>query len=260
VLEGFTFDRGSLSVDDYCSSPLRARQHLPRVAELYAVKSREPVPPNTPGILYRPRQTYMISIYRKVDPKGRGKWNLVHRVEADLENLSPVIAVGIPRALFARRNAILGFEDGALTQVCVAKSSEIENFVAIPFEVARALVALPAQVIKVKINTTTQQSELARVQELFIRTQAALLQTQIQQKAQTAVPAGTAKTIAPVAMDPLLANSVKGLATDANDFSIAAADTALKAQMQALCGQALEIFTAPAPDLTLAPTLPASGN
>ena len=35
---------------------------------------------------------------------------------------------------------------------------------------------------------------------------------------------------------------VKSLAAGANDFSIAATDTTLKAQMQALCGEALEIF------------------
>jgi hypothetical protein len=257
VLEGFTFDRGSLSVDDYCNSPVRARRHPPAVAELYAVKSREPVPPNTPGILYRPRQTYMISVYRKVDPKGHGKWNLSHRADTDLENLSPVIAVGIPRALFARRNAILGFEEGALVQVCVAKSSELENFVAIPFEVARALVALPSQLMQVRINTTTQQSELARVQEIFIRTQAALVQTQIQQKAQTSVPSGTALKTKKIEFDPLLKKEVKSLAAGANDFSIAATDTTLKAQMQALCGEALEIFTNAAADLPLAQTLPA---
>lgn len=252
VLEGFTFDRGSMTIDQYCNAPSRVRGHLPRVAELYAIKSREPVPPNTAGILYRPRQPYMISVYRKVDPRGRGPWALSHRVETELENLSPVISVGLTRAAFARRNAILKFDDGTLLTACIAKSSEIENFVAIPFEVARALVALPSQIIQVKINTTMQQNELARMQEVFIRTQAALIQAQLKNKKQDPVSAGSGATIKAVEMDPLLKNTVKALSETANTFTFANNDQ--KLALEALC--ASDIFKASKGDLAPAPILP----
>jgi len=233
VLEGFTFDRGSLSVDQYCNSPFRVRNHLSQVAELYAAKSREPIAPNTPGILYRPRQTFMISVYRN-DARVRGRWHLSRRVDVELENLSPVIAVGVSRAVFARRNAALIFEEGTLKTVCTAKSSEIENFVAIPFEVARGLVALPSQIVKVKINRIAKQEELARVEELFIRTQAALLKTRLQQKKQATETGNTAKAEQVSLNDPLFDSSVKALAADANTFTIN--DPALARWITEHCG------------------------
>jgi hypothetical protein len=230
VLEGFTFDRGSLSVDQYCSSPSRARDHLPRIAELYAIKSREPIPPNTPGVLYRPRQTFLISVYRRDDP-GRGRWHLSNRIDVALENLSPVISVGITRAIFARRNSFLSFTDGTLTSVCIAKSSEIENFVAIPFEVARSIVALPAQIVQVRINRIAKEEELARVEDQFIRTQAALLQTQLDQKQRTVDSVDTTPAKTTTVIDPAFQKGAyTGLAADANSFTIA--DPDLQKQQQ----------------------------
>jgi len=221
VLEGFTYDRGSLSVDQYCNSPSRARDRPPHVAELYAIKSREPVSPSTPGVLYRPLQTYMISVYRKDDPSGRGRWTLSRRVDVALENLSPVISVGISRAIFARRNAVLQFTEGTLRTVCIAKSSEIENFVAIPFEVARSIVALPAQIVQVKINRIAQETELARVQDVFVKTQAAILKARINQMKVGNVPAGTPTTIPPIKPNDLFKpEAFSGLAADANTFTL----------------------------------------
>jgi len=227
IMEGFTFDRRTLSVDQYCSAPSRARDRPPAVAELYAIKSREPIPPNTPGVLYRPLQTYMISVYRKDDAGGRGRWTLSRRVDVDLENLSPVISVGITRAIFARRNAVLRFAEGTLKTVCIAKSSEIENFVAIPFEVARSIVALPAQIVQVKINRIAQETELARVQDVFVKTQAAILKARIDKAKQKAVAPGTPTTIPPITKNDLFkADAPSGLAVDANVFTISDSDQA----------------------------------
>ena len=237
VLEGFTFDRGSLSVDQYCNSPSRARNRPPRVAELYAIKSREPVPPNTPGVLYRPLQTYMISVYRKDDPSGRGRWTLSRRIDVSLENLSPVISVGITRAIFARRNAVLQFTEGTLTTVCIAKSSEIENFVAIPFEVARSIVALPAQIVQVKINRIAKETELARVQDVFVKTQAAIVKARIDQAKMGNVPAGTETTVPPIKPnDVFKSGAPTGLAVDANTFTLGDTGAEQKRQSELIAG------------------------
>jgi hypothetical protein len=233
VLEGFTYDRGSLSVDQYCNSPYRVRDHIPRIAELYAVKSREPIAPNTPGVMYRPRQTYMISVYQRNASRG-GAWHLSRRVDVDLENLSPVISVGISRAIFARRNAALMFENGVLNTVCIAKTSEIENFVAIPFEISRSLVALPSQIVKVRINRIAQEEQLARVENLYIQTQAALLKTLAGQQVQK--PTGDTSAATPVDLkDPIFNDPA--LAADANTFTIDDTDT--KTWINNKCGAQL---------------------
>jgi hypothetical protein len=234
VLEGFTYDRGSMSIDQYCNSPYRVRDHIPRIAELYAVKSREPIAPNTSGVLYRPRQTYMISVYQRNG--GRGPWHLSRRVDVNLENLSPVISVGISRAIFARRNAALMFEDGVLNTVCIAKTSEIENFVAIPFEISRSLVALPSQIVKVKINRIAKEEELARVENLYIQTQAALLKTLAGQQADkptgNTTPADTPKVVDKIFDSPALDEN-------ANIFTID--DTSTKAWIDSKCGEKLTV-------------------
>jgi hypothetical protein len=216
VMEDFTYDRRTMSVDEYCNSPFRVRNHIPRVAELYAVKSREPVAPNTSGVLYRPLQTYLISVYQKIG----GHWQLSRRVDAALENLSPVISVGISRAIFARRNAALTFDNGVLRTVCIAKTSEIENFVAIPFEISRSIVALPAQIVQVKINRIAKQTDLANVESFYIQTQAALLATLAGQQASNPgqAPAATpAVTVANNVAEQIL--GAPGLDPNANNFT-----------------------------------------
>ncbi len=221
VLEGFTFDRNSLTVDQYCGAPLKARDHPPRVAELYIQKSREPIPPNVEGVLYRPLQSYMVSVYRKDDPRGRGRWNLSRRFDVALENMSPVISVGISRAIFARRNAYLSFEEGTLRSVCIAKSSEIENFVAIPFEIARSIVALPAQIVQVKVNRFAKEDELARVENLLIQAQAQMLKTQLTQKPQTGPKGDSSEAKQPTKVSALFKKGAfTGLDPAANKFTL----------------------------------------
>jgi hypothetical protein len=249
VLEDFTYDRLTMSVDQYCNSPYRVRDHISRVAELYAMKSREPVAPNTPGVLYRPRQTYMISVYQ--GSRRSGQWRLTRRVDAALENLSPVISVGISRAIFARRNAALIFDDGVLRTVCVAKTSEIENFVAIPFEISRSLVALPAQIVQVKVNRIAKETDLANVESLYIQTQAALLKTlagqQAQNPDQTFQPT-TPPTIVSSAADKILAG--QALAPNPNKFTL---DDAENKRITEICGEGNKLTVDLSPDPNATP-------
>jgi hypothetical protein len=55
------------------------------------------------GIYYRPRAAYSMSIYVKDDPGGGQKWRLGKVQPMRMENISPVIALGVDRALFAAR-------------------------------------------------------------------------------------------------------------------------------------------------------------
>ena len=246
VLEGFTFDRSSLSIDQYCNSPSRVRDHVPQVAELYAIKSREPLPPHTPGLLYRPRQTYLISIYRKPDPGGRKAWQLSRRVDVDLENLSPVVSVGVSRALFARRNGAFVFDEGNLKTVCIAKTSEIENFVAIPFEIARSLVALPAQIVTVKINRIAKEEELARVEDLFIQTQAIALKQRLGQKNVGELKGSNAPYVPIKFDDPVLNKELKSLDPNANLFRLQRTQATHAQLISNLCGP--DLIKVPPPD------------
>jgi hypothetical protein len=117
----------------------------------------------------------MISVYRKADASGRQRWRLERRINVSLENLSPVLAVKLPRTVFATRRAMLLFDQGSLLTACVAKSSEIEHFVSIPYEIARSIVALPSAVIKVKINQAEKSQELIEAETKLFKIQEAHL-------------------------------------------------------------------------------------
>ncbi|MGP0092753.1 MAG: hypothetical protein ACLPKB_22855 [Xanthobacteraceae bacterium] len=92
-----------------------------------------------------------------------------------LENLSPVVSVGLSRAIFAGRRAALIFNQGVLTTACVSKSSEVEGFVTIPLEISRSVVALPSQIMQVRINQVSKSNDLVSAEQALLKVQQANL-------------------------------------------------------------------------------------
>lgn len=175
LLEGFTFDTSAISIDAYCNSPALGLRHPPRVGELYDVVSRQPVAPHTPGVLYRPRQTFRLGVYRKPDRTAGGSWVLTRTATLSLENLSPVISVGISRAVFAGRRTALVFSQGVLRAACVSKSSEVEGFVSIPYQISRSIVAVPTQMLQLQIDQVAQSGNLVAAEKRVLAVQQAQL-------------------------------------------------------------------------------------
>lgn len=167
VMEHFTFGRG-LDVNRYCNNPGLAINQPPAISENYLALQREPVSQNHPGILYRPRMDYQVTVYEKADPRGRGGWSPLHSGTVKLENLSPVIALGVTRSAFAGRKASFVFDEGALVISCLAKTSELQGVVEIPYEIVRSVVALPTQIIKVRVGAAhDERSALVAEREVL---------------------------------------------------------------------------------------------
>jgi hypothetical protein len=124
-----------------------------------------PVPPDAAvtGILYRPNISYKVVVLRRSDPE-RGPWKIYQTKRIDMPNIAPVMAVGVERAMFAKRETALKFEQGVLTDVAVKKGSELEGFVEIPLAVAHAIVDVPAQIVQVRIADNTNQAVLLNAQ------------------------------------------------------------------------------------------------
>jgi hypothetical protein len=176
VLEGYTFDTRRFSIDQYCNAPERIGGRPSMVTKAYERAAAQPADPFQPGLFYRPRHPYRLAIFRKTDPRGRGRWHLSQTTTVELENLSPVLSLDIRRAAFGARTANFVFNEGTLLTACVSKTSEIEGFVQIPLQISRSIVAVPQSIIQIRIDQFKGQTALLKAQEDLFKVQQAHLQ------------------------------------------------------------------------------------
>jgi hypothetical protein len=189
VLEIYTFEP-RIGLDNYCNDPMRYGTQSTLYTKAYRKAEETPANPHWPGLLYRPRYPYKLYIFRKTDPRGPRQWQLSQAVTLRLENLSPVMSLGVTRAVFAGKNMSFVFNEGALQTACVAKTSEIDGFMQIPLQVAKSLVALPASIASVQIGNANSQAQLAKAEQQYYLMQRAYLLNMMGQT-------GTAPTGAP---------------------------------------------------------------
>jgi hypothetical protein len=176
VLEDYTFDTSRVGIQAYCDAPELHGAQPSRVAAAYLSAASTPANPHQPGLFYRPRHPYRLSIYSKADPGRRAPWRLSRTFTVELENMSPVLSLGISRAIFAGRNASFVFDQGTLLNACVAKSSELEGFVEIPLEIAKSIVEVPASIVKVRIGQAENEKLLLQTESLLYAAQKAQLE------------------------------------------------------------------------------------
>lgn len=174
---GWSFDPDRAGIDAYCDGPEKTVRHAPpkwvAAQRRQGAGRRGTLLPTTPlapkvtdtrllsGVLYRPRLDHTLLVLEK---RAHRRWELTRRERLLLENVSPILSVGVSRAFFSDRITILRFDNGVLGNVCIYKGSELEAAATVPFLVASALVALPATLIQVKINTAQDRERLAELE------------------------------------------------------------------------------------------------
>ena len=84
--------------------------------------------------------------------------------------------VDLTRAALVKKSLTATFDKGILTKVTTDKPSEALAFVQIPLDIATKLVALPSELVQLKIDTTEDQSELLKAQQGLIEAQESLLE------------------------------------------------------------------------------------
>jgi hypothetical protein len=160
-------------IQSYCNSPLNyARNH-------YVPALDDPPPAIRPeevgrGILYRPNQTYHLVILRRRDPQSSTPWHIFQTKRIEMPNVSPVFSIGIERSMFVKRTTTLMFDNGVLRDIAIEKPSEVLGFVEIPLRVVQAVIAIPAQIVKVRIKAVNNEQAIADAQAGLIQNQAAL--------------------------------------------------------------------------------------
>lgn len=172
-VEGHTFPAHGRSAADllaagqrWCTAPY-AGPHRPTRDEFATLPV--PIEVMKTGILYRPNVPHKIVIMRKADPGGSGKWMLYQTKRVDVPNVSPVLSIGVERAMFTTRKTTLTFNKGVLTDVTIDKGSELVGFVSIPLAVAKAMVDVPGQIVKLRITDTNNQIALLDAQSKLIQ-------------------------------------------------------------------------------------------
>jgi hypothetical protein len=195
-VEGYSFPTEGLSTaqilvaaNKWCSTdPMRT----PRYDNPLYSFAMAPVLPALmrEGVLYRPKSTYNIVILTKTDGKSSGlPWQLYQTKRVEMPNASPILSIGINRALFTKRITTVHFSDGSLTDVAVDKDSEAVGFVQIPLVAVQAIVDVPGQIIKVRLADTQSHQALVEAQGNLLNAIASY-QAAVTQNPGTASPGG----------------------------------------------------------------------
>ena len=158
-IENHSFPDGPINPQKWCSDPDQERYVNPYNVML----ATTPVTPEAVnnGILYRPNATHKLVIRRRGNPGSREPWALFMTKHMEMPNVSPIFSIGVKRALFATRNTELTFANGVLTNIKIDKTSELENFSRIPLALAQAIVRLPTEIVQLRIDDTTNATNLA---------------------------------------------------------------------------------------------------
>jgi hypothetical protein len=113
-----------------------------------------------------------------------------------LPNQAQVMSLPVTRAAFVKKVTTLGFDHGILTDVHISKPSEVLGFLEIPLGIAKAIVDLPAELIKLRIDTTKSNTDLLTAQKAGIEAQQALDELRARAASSSSSPPGAASTAA----------------------------------------------------------------
>jgi hypothetical protein len=158
-VEGASFPAG-IDAAAYCDDPWRYRgENL--TGELIRRSGANRQSAMSRGVLYRPLMPQMLAVYRR-SATPRGPWSLFERRAILLPNLAPVLAIDVPRALFAQNDVTIDFSNGALTGIAIDRTSEASGLSSIFLELTEAVVKLPAQLIQLRFAYIKSENQLAK--------------------------------------------------------------------------------------------------
>jgi hypothetical protein len=142
---------------------------------------------NFSGLFTRPLTSIGIAV-SFVDPDKSGD-NL--HFELILPDPTRLIKVPVRRSPFIKRQQTPKFTNGMLTENYINKPSEVEGFVAIPVNIAKAIFSIPAQLLSFKITHLQQQTWLETETQKLLAAKALTAKTK---KGEKDPPANPKKT------------------------------------------------------------------
>jgi hypothetical protein len=122
------------------------------------------------GVCFRPLRPYVVTVTLGGRP-FRSETVL-------LPNEAPILSLPVHRAAFVKNVTNATFNQGILTEVHIEKPSELLAFFEIPLAVAKAIAAVPAELLQVKIDYSSKEKQLADAQKAQLEATQALLNAQ----------------------------------------------------------------------------------
>jgi len=118
-------------------------------------------PVDQKGIYYRPLLPYELSFTLK-------DFAYYKKETISLPNEAPIMAIDLTRGAFIKKAMTLNFKNGILTQIKIDKPSEVLAAMDIPLDIAKGIVSLPAELIQLKIDYSSKNTNLynALLQEI----------------------------------------------------------------------------------------------
>jgi len=214
TLGKYTVDPKKLDWSDYCDNPSLAS--LPQFRSNFAdiakeqrfLKPRDSLPA---AIYYRPRLRYALNVYSRRDPtrqvaspsyQRNDDWRLIQLEQIALENASPIIGLGVSRALFAENRIAFAFDKGNLLDVCLLRSSSALGAVEIPINIVKGIVDVPVKAAERAVAVATLRTDLLERQKNILELQTAIIRDGTSANFdgisnQTSLPSGIVGTTVP---------------------------------------------------------------
>jgi hypothetical protein len=140
-----------------------------------ALAVASPAPPQSlAGVYYRPVSPVKVTLTQD---------RQVTEQILLLPNQGALITLPITRNAFVKKVTKIEFEHGLLKKVTLNKPSEVRGAVSLPIEIGKALVAIPAELIQLKINRAEDEQTLlaAEKRRLAAEEQLQALRRELQQ-------------------------------------------------------------------------------
>ncbi|MCP5007110.1 MAG: hypothetical protein GY941_24675 [Planctomycetes bacterium] len=125
------------------------------------------------GIYFRMAKSYIVSIkdeYKEID------YNL-KSVLVELPNEGQLAVLPINQDLFTTTKYDVQFKEGMLVKADTNRPSQAMGIVSIPLDILKRVVALPTELIQLKIDYSSKQAALLENQKKVVEAQEALLKT-----------------------------------------------------------------------------------
>jgi len=119
-------------------------------------------PTSVEGIVHRPLLPYFFRL-----KTNDGLVSLAPQI-VYLPNEAPYFTIDIKRRAFIENKYTLTFTDGILTEVSWVKPSEALGFVQLPIDIAKAIVAIPGEMLTVKVNNAKAEAEMLNAQKALL--------------------------------------------------------------------------------------------
>lgn len=132
--------------------------------------------PATADVCFRPAVPYRFKL--TISEGSAGGARVGRDMTILLPNEAPALGLDVERYAFVKGSTKLAFGQGMLTGVVVNKPSEAVGFMDIPLSIARGILSLPGEIMRVQVSSAQEETSLLNAQRSLIEAQTNLVAQQ----------------------------------------------------------------------------------